>query len=62
VAGAADPNLVPDDIKMAVKLMVGHFYENREQVAVAIGHLAKAIDLPKGVDDIMRPYDRLLVL
>ena len=51
--GAADTN-VPDDIKAAIKLLLGHFYENREQVIS--GSYLKVVELPIGVDQLMRPY------
>jgi uncharacterized phiE125 gp8 family phage protein len=47
--GAAD---VPGDIKAAIKLMVGHWYENRE--AVIVGQAAS--ELPMAVDALIAPY------
>lgn len=49
--GAADIN-VPSDIKAAVKLLLGHFYENREEI-VTDARVA-AISMPIGVDALMR--------
>ena len=51
--GAADTN-VPDDIKAALKLLLGHLYENRDQI-VTDARVA-AIQMPFGVDQLMRPY------
>ena len=51
--GAADTN-VPSDIKAALKLLLGHFYENREQI-VTDARVA-AIQMPIGVEQLMRPY------
>ena len=51
--GAADTN-VPDDIKEALMMLLGHFYENREQV-VTDARVA-AITMPLGVDQLMEPY------
>lgn len=43
---------VPSDLKAALKLLVGHFYEHREAVTTDL----KAIDLPMGVDAILNRY------
>lgn len=42
----------PADLKAALKLLVGHFYEHREAVTTDL----KAIDLPVGVDSILNRY------
>jgi len=42
----------PPDLKAAMKLLVGHFYENREAVTTDL----KAVDLPMGVDAILNRY------
>lgn len=53
VAGYGDqPGAVPEPIRLAILLMVGHFYENRE--AVLVGQTAA--DLPLGVDALLSPY------
>jgi uncharacterized phiE125 gp8 family phage protein len=56
--GAAD-TAVPDDIKAAIKLMLGHLYTNRESVSV--DNRLVAVQLPLGtkdvVDALMRPYE-----
>ena len=49
--GPADTD-VPGDIKAALKMLLGHFYENREEV-VTDARVA-AIQMPIGVDRIMR--------
>ncbi|MBD9542943.1 phage head-tail connector protein [Ensifer sp. ENS04] len=43
---------LPADLVWAVKLLVGHFYENREAVTTDL----KAIDLPMGVASILERY------
>lgn len=48
-----DPlNLIPDPIKLAMLLLVGAFYENREEVLV--GQIPTR--LPFGVEDLLSPY------
>lgn len=42
----------PADLKAALKLLVGHFYEHREAVTTDL----KAVDLPMGVDAILNRY------
>ncbi|WP_457578953.1 head-tail connector protein [Ensifer adhaerens] len=42
----------PSDLKAALKLLVGHFYENREAVTTDL----KAVDLPMGVAAILDRY------
>jgi hypothetical protein len=61
-AGYQSQASVPDDIKAAIRLLLGHFYANREQVVMSIGRAGKAIDLPRGVDQLMGAYWRPLVL
>jgi uncharacterized phiE125 gp8 family phage protein len=51
--GVADTN-VPSDIKAAMKLLLGHLYENREQIVT--DSRAVAIQMPFGVEQLMRPY------
>jgi uncharacterized phiE125 gp8 family phage protein len=43
---------VPVDIKQAILLMVGHWYENRENVLVGVN----ASELPLAVDSLLSPY------
>lgn len=43
---------IPADLKAALKLLVGHFYEHREAVTTDL----KAVDLPLGVDAILERY------
>lgn len=47
-----DAETVPADIKHAIKLMVGHMYENRE--AVVMG--TTAMELPLAVEALLAPY------
>jgi hypothetical protein len=51
VAGYTTPDLVPEDWRAAVKLFVGHLYENRQAV-VAEGRVV-AVEIPLGVDALM---------
>lgn len=43
---------VPADLRAAMKLLIGHFYEHREAVTTDL----KAVDLPMGVDAILERY------
>jgi uncharacterized phiE125 gp8 family phage protein len=45
VAGYGAAAAVPDDLKAAIKLLVGHWYRNRESVSATGG-----IELPQAVD------------
>lgn len=47
------PN-VPESLKAAMKLLIGHLYENREEVNVGTVSYAKA--LPKASEYLMNPY------
>lgn len=51
-ADAEDPILMGDDVKAAMLLLIGHWYENRE--SVAIGDTAVAI--PFAVEALLQPY------
>lgn len=46
-AGSADAASVPDTIKHAIRLLTGHFYENREQVLTGAG--ISTSEIPFGV-------------
>lgn len=59
VTGYARPELVPEDMKTAVKLLLGEYYENRENIIVDSRIIALAI--PDGVDALMAPYGTPLV-
>lgn len=55
VAGyGATPGSIPEPIRLAILLIVGHFYANREQVVVGAGLTAS--QLPMGVDALVAPY------
>lgn len=43
---------VPEDIKNAIKLTVGHFYEHRETVLVGVS----GSNLPQGAQDLLYPH------
>jgi len=49
VVGFGDPPDVPDHYKQAIKLLVGHYYENRETVIVG----SQVNELPMGVKDLL---------
>lgn len=51
--GATD-SFVPEVFKHAIKLMIGHFYENREEVVVGSGLTASQI--PLGVERLLNPH------
>ena len=55
VAGyGSAPGSIPEPIRQAILLMVGHFYANREQVVLGAG--LTATQLPLGVDALIAPY------
>jgi uncharacterized phiE125 gp8 family phage protein len=43
---------LPQDLRWAILLLVGHFYQNREAVTTDL----KAIDLPMGVASILERH------
>lgn len=45
----------PEDIQLAVKLLVGHFYLNRETVVIGVS----ANEVPFGVDALIRDHRRM---
>ena len=49
VVGYGDPADIPQEYKQAIMLMVGHWYENREQVTV--GEVAR--EIPMGVEALL---------
>jgi uncharacterized phiE125 gp8 family phage protein len=53
-AGWPNAAAVPAMIRAAIKLTVGHLYENREQVVVASG--LAPVDLPLGVDALLATW------
>lgn len=54
LAGYTNANAVPQPIKNAILLLVGHYYENREAALVAQG--ANVQQLPMGVADLLATY------
>lgn len=56
-AGYGDATKVPSDIKAAILLMVGDFYENREDTVV--GASLDVRPLPRGVDALIAPHRRV---
>lgn len=59
LAGYTDPTLCPENIKLALKMVVGNFYENREETV--IGTRLVALQLPDGVEKLMSPFKHRLV-
>lgn len=60
VAGyGSTPGDVPDSLRVAMQLLVGHFYENRESVVV--GNL-QVNELPMGVETLISPWRNPLVV
>jgi len=57
VAGYGDRYAVPEGIKQAIKLLVGHYYENRE--AVVVGTTTSVV--PMAVDLLLRRYKVLYI-
>lgn len=57
VAGYGDPDDVPEQIRSAIRLTIGHLYEHREDVIVGV----TATELPKGAEALLWPY-RILSL
>lgn len=55
--GFGDVAAVPEPLKHAIKLMVGDFYENREDTVVGVGLDVRP--LPRGVDALVAPYRRV---
>lgn len=53
VAGYADAASVPESIKAAIKMLVGHWYENRESVVVG---QAAPLEVPLAVPALLGPF------
>lgn len=51
VAGWTKASEVPDQLKLAVKALVAHFYEHREPVSFTGG-----VELPLHIDSLIAPY------
>jgi uncharacterized phiE125 gp8 family phage protein len=59
VSGFGSPAAVPANLLAAVRLLVGHYYNNREQILS--GTRLVAIEIPEGIDDLLRDYSPQLV-
>lgn len=57
-AGYGDAADVPEAIKHAIKLLIGHWYENREEVIIGQLDLRR---LPAAFDTLISPFRRLPV-
>lgn len=55
-AGWADAAAVPQNVKRAILLLVGHWYRNREASVSAKTGFGVSADLTRGVEDLMAPY------
>lgn len=55
VAGWADADFVPEDLKLAICLQGGHFYRNREAVTVGRDQI-NSNALARGVEALIGPY------
>lgn len=56
IAGyGADGSYVPQPLKQAMLLILGHLYENRQQVIVS-GSPTGALEIPFGANALMSPY------
>lgn len=51
-AGYSDPAMIPATIRQAVRLLVGHFYENREATTVGV----QSYEIPHGVCDLLATH------
>lgn len=52
--GYADTSLIPNPVKHAVRLMVGDWFEHREDVTD--GRREQPMQIPRGVDALLAPY------
>lgn len=52
VAGYGNAAAVPEPIKLAIKMLVAHWYENRESVLVGL----TAMPIPNAVTMLLKPY------
>lgn len=59
VSGYTTAALVPDDMKEAMRLLIGHYYLNRE--AVVTDTRVASIEVARAVDDLMAAYAPILV-
>jgi uncharacterized phiE125 gp8 family phage protein len=57
IAGYANPSLIPPTLKAAMKLIIGHLYENREGSVVG----TTAMEVPLGVKSLLDPHRMLAV-
>lgn len=55
-AGYADADKVPAGVKHAIKLMIGHWFENREGVIVGVS----TSELPMAVNALLAPHRRVM--
>jgi uncharacterized phiE125 gp8 family phage protein len=55
-AGWANAAAVPGSVKSAIKLLVAHWYANREAVVLGNTASAQGVPLPMGVDSLLANY------
>ncbi len=56
VAGYGAPAALPDDMRSAILLTIGHLYEHREDVLVGV----TGTQIPRGANDLLYPHRILL--
>lgn len=54
-AGYGNAAAVPEPFKLAIKMLIGHFYENRETVLAGDGRFM-AIEMPQAASFLIEPY------
>jgi uncharacterized phiE125 gp8 family phage protein len=54
VCGYGSASSVPESLKAAMKVLIGHWYQNRESVVVGVG--VGAVAIPHSVDALLWPY------
>lgn len=59
VAGYGDADDVPEQVKHAMKLMIGHWYENRQDVST-LDRGETMIGIPMGASALLSPFRSLL--
>lgn len=50
-----DETDIPEDLRLAVRMLVSHWYEHREGFAIQVG-LTQPVEIPEGVYDLIEEY------
>jgi len=53
-AGYADATDVPDELKVAIMFLIGHWFTNREAITISPGEVA--VEVPKTFDWLIHPF------